>query len=175
MRKKTFKQLSLEASDASSSKPIQPTNSFTSHLSAVRMAFFAPIMGAIAASEWFIPTIVTTAAVVIGQVAAVPGHIKPGYSTPDAHMVRVFLGMGDSRNGSDAAGVPPWIDLYDELGRHIGHDYTKKKPIPEGGFQDYVITPEQEHNNRRAAYIRLTAGKPAFLIRSSSFTVTNQI
>lgn len=123
------------------------------------LPFLAGIAATIAASEWFIPTVVTSVAVAAGQLGAIPGHIKPGYSTPKGHMVRVFLGMGDSLAGSDAGGIPPRVDLYDALGQRIGYDDSKKSDIPEGSFQDYVVAPKEYHNNRRAEYIRLTAGK----------------
>ena len=120
-----------------------------------------PFLIPIFSSAWFIPTVVTTAAVVIGQLGAIDGHIKEGYTTPEAHVVRVFLGMVADLNGSDAGGVPPRVDLYDDRGEHIGHDYTKTTPIPEGSFQDYFIKPQEFHNNVRAAYVKLTAGKLA--------------
>lgn len=133
-------------------------------------------MAAILASQWFIPTIVTSAAVIIGQLGAIDGHLPETYHTPTAHLVRVHLGMGgDGWNGTDMGGVPPRIDLYDAWGQRLSHDYTKKTPILEGGFQDYMIEPDEEHNNRRAAYIRVGAGKLACLIRTSGSTRTNQI
>lgn len=133
-------------------------------------------MAAILASPWFIPTIVTSAAVIIGQLGAIDGHLPETYHTPTAHLVRVHLGMGnDGWNGTDMGGVPPRIDLYDAWGKRLSHDYTKETPILEGGFQDYYILPDEEHNNRRAAYIRLSAGKLAYLIRTASLTTTNQI
>lgn len=98
------------------------------------------------------------------QMFEVPGDDKPEYEFTHDHMVRVYYGMH-----KDAAGPPPFIDLYDERGQRIGGDWKKKNTdsIKEGKFMDYIIKPTISDSKRWAAYIRLTAGKLALPIRSS--------
>ena len=52
----------------------------------------------------------------------------------------------------------PQVVLYDERGDHIG-DTKPSGNILEGGFQDFIITPEKEGNTVRPTYLQINHGE----------------
>ncbi|KIV83769.1 hypothetical protein PV11_05764 [Exophiala sideris] len=111
-----------------------------------------------ALGPWFIPITVTLGGFLLGNVAKEdPFTHRPSHSTPKDTIVRMWAGMDANKSTSQdtsLAGATPQVVLYDERGDHIGDTWPDKN-IPEGGFFDFIVTPDVEGNNVRPTYMQI--------------------
>ncbi|KAI1612594.1 hypothetical protein EDD36DRAFT_240821 [Exophiala viscosa] len=109
--------------------------------------------------SWFIPIVVTAGGWLFGKITE-NLHIfpePPDHSTPEDTIVRIWAGMNANRSTSllsSLEGSKPQVVLYDERGDHIG-DTKPGGKILEGGFQDFIISPDKKGNNVRPTYLQI--------------------